>query len=208
MIKGKKKLVDKKILIAGKTFLSILSLFFIGHVSLAQLYKLGKAAEIITLIISLILVISLLKRQSNYYFYPLFSGFMLWMVLGETTEHLNYGDITNVKTGPLLISLIIFNTYLVRKKILPEHLCLSISFFMIIWTFHFILVNEFEMFGKTSIITYLTMPMYVLLFIYMVYKILRSIDMWSITFYTMFATCCFWSLLEFLWAWNIIGKSW
>ena len=190
------------------TILFIIILFILGHVGLVNLYKLGRIPTIGMAFVLTILIVIMFIWQKKHRFFPLVVGLMLWAVLGEITEYLQYGDIVNIKNVFLLSSIIAFIFYLVYKNLLSDFLTITIVFFLIIWASHFILISLFEQLGKTHILTYLSYSIFLVIFIYAIFKTCKSDNRLEITIQIIFITCSFWSLLEYLRAWQLIPKPW
>ena len=186
----------------------IIVLFFLGHIGLVTIYKLGRAPTVITGIISFVIAVSLLMRQDSHRFFPLITGFLLWAVFGEIAEHLGYGDIVSINNIFVLLAVIILMSYLIYRKVLSEFQTIALVLFMIIWTFHFIMVNQFEQLGKTHIITCLSSPVFLIIFIFSLFRCFKSDSQTTLSIHSILLTCSFWSILEYLWAWKVIPKLW
>ena len=190
------------------TTLFIIFIFFLGHFGLVNLYKLGKVPTALIAVVLLIMIVNLIIWQNKHRFFSLILGLLLWAVLGEIAEKLSLVNIVNFKNIFLLITMLFLAYYLIHNNLLSEFLMIAIVFFLTIWTSHFVLVNSFEQFGKTNIVTYLSSFVFLIFFVYFITKIYKLGNIFGLTLHTIFITCTLWSILEYLWAWKLIPKLW
>jgi hypothetical protein len=186
----------------------ILGLFFIGHVGLVAVYQTGTAATIVTAVICSVAVAALFKWRQNHRFFPLLAGTALWAVLGEMAEHLGYMDITDAWFVFVLAASIIVFTCIVCKHFLPFFFAVSLGLFLAVWASHFIMVNLFDLFGKRHGLTYASSLLFAGFLVLSMFRIKRTGSMLELTMGSILFTCSSWSLLEYLWAWNVIPKPW
>jgi hypothetical protein len=186
----------------------ILGLFFVGHVGLVAVYKIGTVATIVTAIVCSAAVGVLFIVHQGHRFFPLLAGTALWAVVGEMAEHLGYMEIVDARFVFVLVALIAGYVYLVNKRFLPFFAAVSLALFLGVWASHFIMVNMFEEFGKRHGLTYVSSLLFVGLLVFSVLRMKKTSSMLGLTIGSILFTCCSWSLLEYLWAWKPIPKPW
>lgn len=185
----------------------ILALFAAGHIGLVNIYRAGREATIVTFVLFLataIVIMALHKGESI--FSALLVGFLLWGALGEAGEHLGISDIVNFKNIFLLAGIVLFFGFLMKNGKLSNFMVNSIGFFIIIWLFHFIMVNQFELLGKTHFTTYIACVLFVLLvfasFLF-AFKAKQRSPFWTAVFIS-----SLWAVLEYFWGWKLLPKPW
>lgn len=191
------------IIISGYIF----TLFAIGHIGLVRLYRLGTTTTMIAFILLIlaapILIILPIKES---HFVPLLFAFVLWAAIGEAGEHLGISDIVNFKSVFLVILFLAFYFYAVFSLNLPKRILIGFGFFIMIWVFHFIMVNQFENLGKEHFTTYISAAIFVFSAVFAMFMAIRTKE--HRTIFTALFVSSAWSILEYLWGWNVIPKPW
>jgi hypothetical protein len=200
--------VSSKLAFTSSTIAYTVFLFVLGHVGLVNLYKLGRTATIAAAVITTIAIVALFAWHGSHRFFPLAAGLLLWAVMGEMGEHLGISDIVHIRNVFLIPSSVAFVFYLEYKRLMPEFLSIAVVFFLAIWASHFVLISFFEQLGRNHTATYLSSVLFVAIFVYSIFKILRENGQHTLTLFCILATCSFWSILEYLWAWKVLPKLW
>jgi hypothetical protein len=200
--------VSSPALFVAYTIAMILGLFFAGHIGLVGLYRLGTAATVTGGAILATATSLLFIWRPRHRFFALLAGTLLWAVLGEATPHLKYGDIVSVNYILLIPAFIVLFVYLLRKNALPSFAAVTLALFLTVWASHSLMVNSFETFGKNAAATKGLAPVFVIVFCYALYRSFKSRDSLHLTLHSILMTCCAWSMLEYLWAWQVLPKPW
>ena len=148
--------------------LFVLLIFAVTYMGLVIVYRLGTMAIIVAGIVLVLLGIGFFfvsirednERKRNYY--GIFSGLFLWGALGEVVEKLGIIGIADWYMFPMLCGFTFLVILFGIKRYLPTGLMFSLGHFNSIWVLHFIMINQFELVGRMSWITY---PSCIILFI-------------------------------------------
>jgi hypothetical protein len=200
--------ISSKTSFVALTIAIILGLFFVGHVGLVAIYKMGANATNVTGIVCSLGVVALFIGRQDHRFFALLAGTVLWAVLGEIADHLGYLDIVEGKIAFMLPAFVAIFVYLVNKRFLPFFWAVSFALFFGVWASHFVMVNLFEVFGKRHLLTYASSALFAGLFIFTLHRMKKASTRLGLTFGSIVFTCCCWSILEYLWAWKVVPKPW
>ncbi len=197
-----------------KCLLFVLLGFAGTYIALIGVYKLGTGATIIMGLIFLGLGITFLffsittsdTRKGNYY--GIFSGLFLWAVLGEVVEKLGIIAIAEWQMFPLLALFTFLIALIGIKRYLPAGLLFSLGGFNAIWLLHFVMVNQFELGGETSWITYPSCAIFILLVILFGYRMTRAETDNENMAFSLALLLTSWTVLEYIWGWKLLPGPW
>ncbi len=202
----------------GKKGLKCLLFVLLGftgtYMALVGVYKLGTMAIIIMGLIFLGLGIAFTffsitisdVRKSNYC--GIFSGLFLWAILGEVVEKLSIIAVAQWRMFPLLGGFTFLVVLFGIKKYLPAGLLFSVGGFNAVWFLHFIMVNQFELMGRTSWITYPSCVSFALLAILFGYRMVKARTDSENMAYSLALLLSWWTVLEYIWGWRLIPGPW
>jgi len=184
------------------------------YIALVGVYRLGTGATIIMGLIFLGLGIAFLffslnvsdVRESNYY--GIFSGLLLWAVLGEVVEKLDIIAVAQWRMFPLLGGFTFLVVFFGAKKYLPAGLLFSLGHFNAIWFLHFVMVNQFELMGRTSWITYPSCVGFALLAILFGHRMVKAKTDTENMAYSLALLLSGWTVLEYIWGWRLLPGPW
>jgi len=188
--------------------LFMLLVIFAGHVALVNLYLLGESATLIAAAVSTAAIVAMAVWQREHRFSPLLVGALLWAVLGEMLDQLRFADIVSTSSALVLAPTVVLVVYLVRGERLSDFYAIAIVFFSAIWVSHFALVNLFTQLGKTHPLTFASSSLFLAALVFAGLGIRRSHTHRALTVHSILITCSAWSILEYLWAWEVIPKGW
>lgn len=199
----------------GLKCLLLVLIFFAGtYMALVGIYRLSTVAIIIMGLIFLGLGIAYLffsitipdVRRSNYC--GIFSGLFFWAVLGEVVEKLGGIAIADWQMFPLSSWFTFLIALLGIKGYLPTGLLFSLGHFNAVWLLHFVMVNQFELMGRTSWITYPSCAIFVLLAILFGYRMARAETDSENMAYSLALLLVGWTVLEYIWGWRLLPGPW
>ena len=184
------------------------------YLALIGVYSVGTGATIILGLIFLGLGITFLLlsincpdvRRRNYY--GMFSGLFLWAVLGEVIDKLGILGIAQWRMFPLLGGFTFLVVLFGVKKYLPTGLLLSLGGFNAIWFLHFVMVNQFELMGRTSWITYPSCVGFALLAIPFGHRMVKAGTDTENMAYSLALLLSGWTVLEYIWGWRLLPGPW
>lgn len=193
---------------------SILAVFAGLYMGLVGVYRWGTLPTALTGILLLILGIWLLflsikipeERKRNYY--GIFSGLFLWGFLGEVMERLGIIEIASWQMFPLLGLFTFFIILFGVKRYLPTGPLFCVGHFNAIWFLHFVMINQFELMGRTSWITYLSCGIFSLMAIFSGYRMIKTKTDTENMAYALALLLLGWSALEYIWGWRLLPGPW
>ena len=145
-------------------------------------------------------------RKSNYF--GIFSGLFLWAVLGEVVEKLGGIAIAEWQMFPLLGGFTFLIVLFGVKGYLPTGLLFSLGHFNAIWFLHFVMVNQFELMGRSSWITYPSCVGFALLAILFGYRMVKARTDSENMAYSLALLLSGWTVLEYIWGWRLLPGPW
>lgn len=197
-----------------KCLLFVLLGFAATYMALVGVYRLGTMATIIMGLVFLGWGIAFLffsitisdVRKGNYY--GIFSGLFLWAVLGEVVEKLGGIAIAKWQMFPLLGGFTFLIALFGIKGYLPTGLIFSLGHFNTVWLLHFVMINQFELMGRTSWITYPSCAIFALLVIIFGYRMARAETDGENMAYSLALLLVGWTVLEYIWGWRLLPGPW
>lgn len=142
--------------------------------------------------------------------WAILASISLWGFMGEFLENANlYINHASIEIAhwnylPVLLIFILMFIYLLKRKYLPVFLQFFYGSFLGIWTLHYIMIFELEVFSITSHITHFTFGVFLVATILPGYKMTKSDGINESMAYALAALYLGWSLLEFIWIWRLI----
>ncbi len=137
----------------GKTIRLLIlfyTIYFLGHLSMSTVYRLGSTATLVFGSVSLIAIILTLWKAAGRaegtreIVYGIVAGFCIWCFAGEFLEHEGILEIAALRTMPLLAIYAPTTLFIIHKKYLPIGVSFALGHFGGVWVLHSILVNQVE----------------------------------------------------------------
>ena len=201
--------------IAIKTFVSTLAFFGFGYMLLVITNRAGKIpyffAGFVLLFIGIFLFLKSGKISKNTFkcnLLAIFSGISLWGFLGEFLENADLfikgGTVEIAHWNFLPVLILVIFLFLNLRRHFPVPVQCSLSSFLLIWTFHYIMIFQLEVLSRTHLSTYIMCGMFAFLTGFSVYKVRRSKSINLIMFWSYFGLLTAWTVLEYIWGWRLI----
>lgn len=197
-----------------KFLLLMLLVFACAHTVLVGTYRAGTLSTIIMALSLLALGIVFFvksvsipqERKRNYY--GIFSGLFFWAALGEALGHLGLIEIAEWRMFPLLTFFTFLAIFFGVKGYLPKGIMFSLGHFTAIWFLHAIMINEYNLMGRTSWITYPSAGIFALLSIFFCYSMTKSKTDTENMAYALALFLVAWSVLEYFGGWGLVPEPW
>ncbi len=131
------------------------AMYFLGHLSMSTVYRLGTTATTVFGSASLLAVIFTLWKAAGHSestkecVYGIVAGFFIWCFAGEFLEHEEILEIAALKAAPLLILYLFTTSLILYKKYLSIGVRFALGHFASVWLLHFILVNQADVLQYT-----------------------------------------------------------
>mgnify|MGYP001820546589 CR=1 FL=1 len=131
------------------------AMYFIGHLSMSTVYRLGTTATTVFGSVSLLAVIFTLwkaagrSESAKECVYGIVAGFFIWCFAGEFLEHEGILEIAALKSAPLLILYLLTTSLILYKQYLSIGVRFALGHFASVWLLHFILVNQADILQYT-----------------------------------------------------------
>ena len=132
------------------------------------------------------------------------SGVSLWGFLGEYLEHIGWLDLAHWHYLPSLLMLTFFIIFLIKRKYLPYRFGFCFGMFLGIWGLHMLMINQFELLGKTHWLTYPSAIIIGIVAMISFIEIRRAKSINQKMAWTLILLLTSWTVLEYLWAWRFI----
>jgi hypothetical protein len=126
------------------------AMYFLGHLSMSTVYRLGTTATTVFGCASLAAIIFTLWKAAGRSesvkecIYGIVAGFFIWCFAGEFLEHEGILELAALKAAPLLILFLLTTSLTLYKQSLPMGIRFALGHFASVWLLHFILVNQAE----------------------------------------------------------------
>ncbi len=138
-----------------RLFTFFYAMYFLGHLSMSTVYRLGSTATTVFGSASLVAIILTLwkaagrSKGTKECVYGIVAGFFIWCFAGEFLEHEEILEIATLKAAPALILYLITTAVVLYKEFLPIGVRFALGHFTLVWLLHFILVNQAEVLKVT-----------------------------------------------------------
>jgi hypothetical protein len=190
-------------------------IYFLGHLSMSTVYRLGATATLVFGSVSLIAIILTVWKAAGRaegtreIVYGIVAGFCIWCFAGEFLEHKGIVEIAALKTTPLLAIYVLTTLFIIYKKYLPIGVSFALGHFGGVWVLHCILVNQMEvlqfhnpqLFSVSITITGFTFS---LIALFMIVKAVRACGERVFVAYLLSSFILAWATLETLQVMHIV----
>ncbi len=197
-----------------KCLVFVLGVFGGTYMTMVMVYRLGTAPIVVMAAVMLALAIALLfgslsaAATVKSIYCGIFSGLLLWGVLGEACEKLGAAQMAQRQMLPLLGGFTFLVVLLAVKKYLPAGLLFCLGHFNAIWLLHFVMINQVTFFGVAHWTSYLACGVFALLAVFSGRQMARARTDAVNMAYSLSLLLTGWTVLEYVWAWRLLPGPW
>ena len=191
------------------------AMYFLGHLSMSTVYRLGTTATTVFGCASLLAIIFTLwkaagrSESTKECVYGIVAGFFIWCFAGEFLEHEGILEIAALKAAPALILFLLITSFILYKQYLSIGVRFALGHFASVWLLHFILVYQAdvlqytypEVFNTSIILTGITIFLSAL---FTIFKTLVTRSERASVAYLLLSFILVWAIVETLQVMHIV----